>query len=79
MRDIGTPALFSWEKSNVFAQEKSNIFGQFNFVACKKSCTNNHSRIERACLKMVKDGIAWQQIENIMIICHVCQSAGLLA
>ena len=28
---------------------------------------------------MVKDGIAWQQIDNIMIIWHVCQSAGVFA
>ena len=28
---------------------------------------------------MVKDGIAWQQIDNIMLISHVCQSAGLFA
>ena len=33
-------------------------FWQFNFVACKKSGTINHSRRERACLRMVKDGIA---------------------
>ena len=34
-------------------------FWQLIFVACKKSCTINLSRIERACLRMVKDGIAW--------------------
>ena len=28
---------------------------------------------------MVNDGIAWQQVDDIMIICHVCQSAGLFA
>ena len=42
----------------MFALEKTQHFGQFNFVAGTNSCTINHSRKERACLKMVKDGIA---------------------
>ena len=57
-RNLNSCILFSWEKSNVFALEKTLHFWQFNFVASKKSCTINHSRTERACLKMVKDGIA---------------------
>ena len=56
-RYLNSCIVFMGEEQRVCIGER-NILGQFNCVACKKSCTNNHSRIERACLKMVKDGIA---------------------
>ena len=56
-RNLNSCIVFMGEEQRVCIGENVT-FWQFKFVACKKSCTINHRRIERACLKMVKDGIA---------------------
>ena len=56
-RKLNSCIVFMGEEQRVCIGENVT-FWHFNFVACKKSCTINQRRIERACLKMLKDGIA---------------------
>ena len=56
-RNLNSCIVFMGEEQRVCIGENVTFLA-IKFVACKISCTINNNRIEKAGLKMVKDGIA---------------------